>query len=156
MHEANEAAINKGERPVFDKGERLSELKELIKKGAPKVSQTLNYEKGSDLPKGAVSGHRSYKYQGETLFAGPKGSKIKKQGGISQRRLNSALPGCSQHHTGRAFDALSVNDSWWKSHKTLANWLMNPKNQRKFHYEVPYHPNQSLRNVEPWHLYFPK
>jgi hypothetical protein len=131
------------------KNDRLSEMKSLSRKNlnAITVRHLLNSNKPG-CPKGAASCYRGYEEQGEVF--GNK-NKLKVQGGVSGRQRNSAIPGFSQHHTGAAFDLMTVNDSWWGSHPKLAQWLENKKND--FDYNIPY-LKPGLRNKEPWHLYF--
>ena len=39
------------------------------------------------------------------------------------RQKWSALPGFSQHHTGKAFDIFSVEKSWWNSRPEIKEYV---------------------------------
>ena len=97
---------------------------------------------------GCVSGYRGYNTQIGT-FA----SKVKNKD-ISQRQKVSALPGFSQHHTGKAFDILSVEDSFWNRNPKIEEWV--EKNASKYGFKVSYPTQGVLRKPEPWHLYYTK
>jgi LAS superfamily LD-carboxypeptidase LdcB/peptidoglycan hydrolase-like protein with peptidoglycan-binding domain len=94
-----------------------------------------------------VSSHRSYSKQVDTF-----GGKISRDGGVSQRQKYSALPGFSQHHTGKAFDIISVDPSWWNQHPDVKKWVAN--NCGKFGFKVSYPSDGVLRKAEPWHLFY--
>jgi LAS superfamily LD-carboxypeptidase LdcB/peptidoglycan hydrolase-like protein with peptidoglycan-binding domain len=94
-----------------------------------------------------VSSYRSYNKQVDTF-----GGKIKRDGGVSQRQKYSALPGFSQHHTGKAFDILSVEPSWWNKNSDVKKWVEN--NCGKFGFKVSYLNDGVLRKAEPWHLFY--
>jgi hypothetical protein len=100
----------------------------------------------NNLP-GCVSGYRSYQSQVQVF-----GGKIKQQGGVSGRQRSSALPGFSQHHTGKTFDILSVDENWWNDNKEIKNWVAN--NCSRFGFKISYPTNGTLRVAEPWHLYY--
>ena len=97
---------------------------------------------------GCVSGYRGYNTQISTF-----GSSVK-NGDISQRQKVSALPGFSQHHTGKAFDILSVEDSFWNKNPEIEAWV--DKNAPKYGFKISYQRQGVLRKREPWHLYYIK
>ena len=97
---------------------------------------------------GCVSGYRGYKTQISTF-----GNKVK-NGDVSQRQRVSALPGFSQHHTGKAFDILSVEDSFWNKNPKIEEWV--EKNASKYGFKVSYQTQGVLRKREPWHLFYTK
>ena len=97
--------------------------------------------------KGCVSGYRGYSTQVKTF-----GSKISRDGGVSNRQKYSALPGFSQHHTGKGFDILSVEPSWWNKNSDIKSWVAN--NVCKYGFEVSYPTDGVLRSAEPWHLFY--
>ena len=126
----------------------LKNLKELLKNlysvfpNAPVDSNS-----NCDGVQGCVSGYRGYSTQVKTF-----GSKIKRDGGVSNRQKLSALPGFSQHHTGKAFDILSVESQWWNKNSKIKTWVEN--NVCKYGFKVSYLTQGVLRSAEPWHLYF--
>jgi murein DD-endopeptidase MepM/ murein hydrolase activator NlpD len=95
---------------------------------------------------GVVSGYRSYDDQ-VTNF----GTKAKKRG-IENTQKSVTLPGFSQHHTGKAFDIFSVEESWWNKNNDVKEWVAN--NAANYGFEVTYKKQGSLRIAEPWHLYY--
>jgi LAS superfamily LD-carboxypeptidase LdcB len=68
------------------------------------------------------------------------------------RQKWSALPGFSQHHTGKAFDIFSVEKSWWKSRPEIKKWV--EENCKNYGFEVSYPTDRgsNFRGAEPWHL----
>lgn len=118
------------------------------KKNINKMIEKLK-EKFPDLKQEIkiVSGYRSYEEQ-----VGVFGTQIKRDGGVSQRQKNVTLPGFSQHHTGKAFDIISVDPDWWKSHPEVENWVK--ENSKDFGFKVSYPTKGVLRNPEPWHLFY--
>ena len=94
-----------------------------------------------------VSGYRSYNDQVKNF-----GGKV--NGGRSFDNVQKAvtLPGFSQHHTGKAFDIISVEESWWESNPKVEEWVKN--NCGKFGFEISYPNNGILREKEPWHLFY--
>jgi len=116
------------------------------------------YSKFSNIPKnsnkncnnipGCVSGYRGYMTQA-TVF----GSKMKERGQtVSQRQRVSALPGFSQHHTGKTFDIISIDDSFWDENPDVKKWVED--NVGKYGFKITYPTNGILRNAEPWHIYY--
>ena len=97
-------------------------------------------------PSDIVSGYRSYDNQVLNF-----GSKAKTRG-IDDTQKSVALPGFSQHHTGKAFDIFSVESSWWGTNKDVKEWVS--KNASKYGFEVTYVNTGKLRVPEPWHLYY--
>jgi peptidoglycan hydrolase-like protein with peptidoglycan-binding domain len=126
----------------------LSELKKLLSDlyskfpNAPEDSNS-----NCDGVKGCVSGYRGYSTQVKTF-----GSKISRDGGVSNRQKFSALPGFSQHHTGKGFDILSVEPSWWNKNSDIKSWVAN--NVCKYGFKVSYPTQGVLRSAEPWHLFY--
>jgi LAS superfamily LD-carboxypeptidase LdcB len=97
-------------------------------------------------PSDIVSGYRSYDDQ--VLNFGRKA----KTRGIDDTQKSVTLPGFSQHHTGKAFDIFSVENSWWDANKDVKEWVS--KNASKYGFEVTYVNTGKLRVPEPWHLYY--
>jgi len=97
--------------------------------------------------KGVVSSYRSYDKQVDTF-----GGKIARDGGVSKRQKYSALPGFSQHHTGKTFDIISVEPSWWSQNSDVKKWVAD--NCGKYGFKVSYLSDGVLRKAEPWHLYY--
>ena len=97
-------------------------------------------------PSDIVSGYRSYDDQVLNF-----GSKAKTRG-IDDTQKSVALPGFSQHHTGKAFDIFSVESSWWDTNKDVKEWVS--KNASKYGFEITYVNTGKLRVPEPWHLYY--
>jgi LAS superfamily LD-carboxypeptidase LdcB len=82
---------------------------------------------------------RDYEKQKETFI-----KYAKKYGGtISGGLKQAALPGFSQHHTGRAID---VGD-----YRKLTPQILN-----KYGFVVSYPKQTSFRIAEPWHIYYTK
>lgn len=97
---------------------------------------------------GCISGYRGYMTQA-TVFGG----KMKERGQtVSQRQRVSALPGFSQHHTGKTFDILSVDNSFWDSNPEIKKWIES--NVSKYGFEISYKSAGVLRDAEPWHIYY--
>jgi LAS superfamily LD-carboxypeptidase LdcB/peptidoglycan hydrolase-like protein with peptidoglycan-binding domain len=97
---------------------------------------------------GCISGYRGYMTQANVF-----GNKMKsRKQSVSQRQKVSALPGFSQHHTGKTFDILSVEDSFWDSNPEIKKWVED--NVSKYGFKISYPSNGSLRNAEPWHIYY--
>jgi LAS superfamily LD-carboxypeptidase LdcB len=97
-------------------------------------------------PSDIVSGYRSYDDQ--VLNFGTKA----KTRGVDDTQKSNSLPGFSQHHTGKAFDIFSVENSWWDANKDVKEWVS--KNASKYGFEVTYVNTGKLRIPEPWHLYY--
>ena len=113
-----------------------------IDKLVSKLKQTF-----PNIKKGVVSSYRSYDQQVDTF-----GGKIARDGGVSKRQRYSALPGFSQHHTGKTFDIISVEPSWWNQNSDVKKWVAD--NCGKFGFKVSYPSDGVLRKAEPWHLYY--
>jgi LAS superfamily LD-carboxypeptidase LdcB len=95
---------------------------------------------------GIISDYRSYSDQVKNF-----GSKAKSRG-IDETQRANAIPGFSQHHTGKAFDIFSVDTSWWNKNSDVKDWVA--KNASKYGFDVTYKKQGSLRIAEPWHLYY--
>jgi len=96
--------------------------------------------------KGVLSGYRSYKDQVKNF-----GDKASSRG-VDDTQKSNALPGFSQHHSGKAFDIFSVDTSWWNSRPKIKDWVAN--NSEKYGFKVTYKEQGPLRIAEPWHLYY--
>jgi len=94
-----------------------------------------------------VSDYRSYDKQ-VSAFCKKNNSEKK----ISERQKWSALPGFSQHSTGKTFDLFSVEPDWWNSRPELKNWLKD--NAPDYGFKVSYPSKGVLREPEPWHIYY--
>ena len=128
--------------------EAFSNLKNLLNdlyKNFPKAPKNSNAN--CDNLAGCVSGYRGYSTQAATF-----GSKIASQGGVSGRQKASAIPGFSQHATGKTFDILNLDPSWWNSNKNIKDWVAN--NVCKYGFKVTYLTDGVLRMAEPWHIYY--
>lgn len=68
---------------------------------------------------------------------------IKNGGKIRNGLRQAALPGFSQHHTGKAFDISSSN-------------LVTDKMLSSFGFERPYPTDTGFRMPEPWHIFYTK
>ena len=97
---------------------------------------------------GVVSGYRSYDKQVENF-----GSKAVKRG-IDDVQTSNTLPGFSEHHTGKAFDIFSTEESWWDNKPDVKKWVA--ENVSKYGFRVTYKTQGTLRVAEPWHLYYTK
>lgn len=68
---------------------------------------------------------------------------IKNGGKIRNGLRQAALPGFSQHHTGKAFDISSSN-------------LVTDKMLSSFGFKRPYPTDTGFRMPEPWHIFYTK
>jgi len=93
-----------------------------------------------------VSGYRSYNDQVKNF-----GNKVNGGRTFDNVQQSVALPGFSQHHTGKAFDIISVEESWWDSHPKVEEWVKN--NCKKYGFDITYKV-KNLREKEPWHLFY--
>ncbi len=98
---------------------------------------------------GLKSGYRSYNAQVKNFAR-----KVKKGRSIDNVQAANTIPGFSQHHTGKAFDILSTESSWWSRNRAVAAWV--EKNAPKYGFEVTYKKKGVLRIAEPWHLFYTK
>ena len=101
-----------------------------------KAFDNLNKSVGGKLS--ITSGYRSYEKQGDIFIeaANEYGGTI--SGGLKQ----AALPGFSEHHTGRALDISGydkVNETILKKYGFVRNYLK---------------PIDNFRMSEPWHIYY--
>lgn len=119
--------------------EAQSEVLKLIK-DCKLANPDVNY------PANIVSGYRSYNQQVINF-----GDKAKKRG-IDDTQTSNTLPGFSQHHTGKAFDIFSTDESWWDANPSVEKWVAN--NAKKYGFDVTYKTQGSVRKAEPWHLYY--
>jgi hypothetical protein len=94
-----------------------------------------------------VSDWRSYTTQIRTFC-----KKTNSEKKISDRQKWSALPGFSQHSTGKTFDLFSVEPQWWDSRPNLKNWLKD--NVSDYGFKISYPSKGTLRESEPWHIYY--
>jgi LAS superfamily LD-carboxypeptidase LdcB len=125
--------------------ESIKKLLDELYKNFPDAPKNTNSNCGN-LP-GCVSGYRGYNTQAETF-----GGKVKEVGGVTQRQKSVALPGFSQHSTGKTFDILSVESDWWERNKKIKDWVAN--NCGRFGFKISYPTQGILRIQEPWHLYY--
>jgi hypothetical protein len=70
---------------------------------------------------------------------------VKKYGSIKKAMRLRAIPGFSQHHTGKAIDI-----------EPDSVRACVAKNASKYGFEFPYKGENTLRVKEPWHIYFTK
>lgn len=99
---------------------------------------------------GIISGYRSYDYQVDNF-----GKKASSTRGVDDTQKWNALPGFSQHHSGKAFDIFSVDPTWWNERPKVKNCVAN--NAKTYGLKVTYTPESTegkLRGAEPWHLYY--
>ena len=83
--------------------------------------------------------YRDYEKQKETFL-----TSARNHGGtISGGQIQAALPGFSQHHTGKGLDVLN--------HKYLT-----PDILKKYGFILPYQNKTQIRMAEPWHIYYNK
>ena len=97
-------------------------------------------------PTNIVSSYRSYNQQ-VTNF----GTKAKSRG-VDDTQASNTLPGFSQHHTGKAFDIFSTEESWWDENPSVEKWV--GINAKKYGFDVTYKTQGTVRKAEPWHLYY--
>jgi len=114
-------------------------IKELIK-DCKKAHPNVNF------PDSIVSGYRSYDKQVDNF-----GTKAKKRG-IEDTQSANCLPGFTQHHTGKAFDIISVDVGWWNTNSDVKKWVAD--NCKNYGFEVTYTKPNKLRIPEPWHLFY--
>jgi len=99
---------------------------------------------------GIASGYRSYNDQVKNF-----GRKVKEDGrSIDNVQASNTIPGFSEHHTGKAFDIFSTEESWWDARPKVKNWVAD--NASNYGFRVTYKTPGTLRVVEPWHLYYTK
>lgn len=120
--------------------EALAQIKKLIE-GCREANPTVKF------PKDIISGYRSYKDQVINFRNKVKGGRT-----IEDAQASNTLPGFSQHHTGKAFDVFSTEDSWWAANSAVKNWVAS--NCGKYGFEVTYKIQGKVRQAEPWHLFF--
>lgn len=82
--------------------------------------------------------YRTYEKQTELFI-----EYVKKYGSIEGAMKLRAIPGFSQHHTGKAFDVKP------KSVRACVK-----ENAEKFGFTFPYIGQSYTRVAEPWHIYF--
>ena len=116
---------------------KMDELIRDCKKANPNVS----------YPDDIVSDYRSYIDQVKNF-----GGKVKSGRSIENVQKSNAIPGFSQHHTGKAFDIFSTEESWWDSNPKVKTWVSD--NASKYGFDVTYKTDGSLRVAEPWHLFY--
>lgn len=134
----------------FEQEENSVEDAGSVNTEAQKQVDKLIYDAKKNFPKlskmGIVSGYRSYSDQIDNF-----GRKAK-LGGVDKTQRANALPGFSQHHSGKAFDIFSVETNWWNSNKDVKDWVLN--NAGKYGFNVTYKTQGPLRIPEPWHIYY--
>jgi D-alanyl-D-alanine carboxypeptidase len=102
------------------------------------------------IPLRPASGFRSYLYQ-KKLIEG----KLAAGRSLADILTANALPGYSEHHTGRAIDiagdSMSPDDQFHKTDTYL--WML--ENAARFQFRLSYpQDNQYGIIFEPWHWYF--
>lgn len=123
-----------------------SDLKKFLEKlylQFPRAPKPTNSNCGNIL--GCQSGYRGYLTQVDVF-----GGKIS-DGNVLRRQKVSALPGFSQHHTGKAFDIISLDNSFWDSNPQIKNWVED--NAVNFNFKISYPTQGTLRSSEPWHIF---
>jgi D-alanyl-D-alanine carboxypeptidase len=98
---------------------------------------------------GIISHYRSYDTQVSNF-----GNKAIKRG-IDDTQKWVALPGFSQHHTGKAFDIFSLEPTWWESRPKIKSCIEN--NAKNYNLKVTYtkeNRKNKFRGAEPWHLFY--
>lgn len=132
--EGNYRPDNGGVNPEAKKN--MLKLISDVRKKFPKLKNT----------RGIISDYRSYSDQVANF--GRKAS----ANGLNKTQSANALPGFSQHHTGNAFDIISLSPSWWELNKDVKDWVAN--NAKNYGFDVTYKTKGPLRIAEPWHLYY--
>ncbi len=94
-----------------------------------------------------VSGYRSYDDQVKNF-----GGKVASGRSVENVQRSVALPGFSEHHTGKAFDIFSVETDWWDNRPALKSWVAT--NAGEYGFDVTYKKQGYLRIAEPWHLFY--
>ena len=123
---------------------KIDELIKDCKLANPNVDYPL--KKNGLTVRDIVSGYRSYTDQVDNF-----GYKAKKNG-IDVTQDSNALPGFSQHHTGKAFDIFSVETEWWDKNSKVKKWVAD--NCKKYGFVITYKTKGTLRIAEPWHLMY--
>lgn len=96
-----------------------------------------------------VSSYRSYDEQVQGFL-----KHLDRDGGPLGRQKWVALPGFSQHHTGKAFDIFSTEPSWWDSRPKIKQWVADNCNKYGFKLSYPTSRGLGYRGAEPWHLFY--
>jgi hypothetical protein len=96
-----------------------------------------------------VSSYRSYDEQVIGFI-----KNLDRDGGPLGRQKWVALPGFSQHHTGRAFDIFSTEPSWWDSRPRIKQWVADNCDNYGFKLSYPTYRGTEYRGAEPWHLFY--
>lgn len=115
-------------------------LKSLSKGILPETLKQFNLMK-QEIPNISIreNSWRDYNKQKETFL-----TYAKKYGGtISGGLRQAALPGFSQHHTGKAIDVGNYR-------------MLTPDILNKYGFVVSYPKQTSFRMAEPWHIYYNK
>ena len=88
--------------------------------------------------------YRTYKNQKDVFL-----DSAKSHGNtISGALIQAALPGFSQHHTGKTLDV----DNYKKNGVSQ----LTPEILKKYNFSLPYQYKTSFRMAEPWHIYYLK
>ena len=107
--------------------------------------------KSDSLELSLVSAHRSIEYQCELIHR-----KLGKGRLIDDILMVNAIPGYSEHHTGRALDLHAGDgkplESEFENHPAFA-WLCGNAAEFNFHLSYP-RDNPSGIDYEPWHWCF--
>ena len=128
QHFDNEKKISGGEKKLASglNQNALNAFKKL-----QQVCKGLTYDEDS---------YRTYKRQAQLFI-----EYIEKYGSIDGAMSLRAIPGFSQHHTGKAFDV--------EQYGSIQNCVA--KRANKFGFIFPY-AQEGIRQAEPWHIYYNK
>ena len=85
--------------------------------------------------------YRTYENQKDVFLDNAKSHGNTISGGLIQ----AALPGFSQHHTGKTLDV--------KNYKKNGVSQLTPEILQKYNFSLPYQYKTSFRMAEPWHIY---
>ncbi len=99
------------------------------------------------IPQGIISDYRSYNDQVENFK-----NKINSGRNFEDVQRATTIPGFTQHHTGKAFDIVSLEPSWWNSRPEIKKWVA--ENCKNYGFDVTYKVQGPVRMAEPWHLYY--
>jgi len=119
--------------------EARSKIDELISDAKKQFSELSGF--------GIISGYRSY---GDQVLNFSK--KVNGGRNFDDVQSSNAIPGFSQHHTGKAFDIFSTETSWWDNRPSIKKWVAD--NCKNYGFEITYKVNGVLRVAEPWHLLY--
>jgi D-alanyl-D-alanine carboxypeptidase len=112
-----------------------------------------NAAKKDDVVLQLVSAYRSIDYQCDLIQG-----KLNKGSQIDDILKVNAIPGYSEHHTGRALDLTTPGYDVLEEcfeHSDAFEWLN--KHAHQYHFTMSYHRNNAYGiNYEPWHWFYRK